>query len=441
MSIPCLHQAPLMHPSSTRGGSQRDRRSGYDPSRPLFPDREDWRREQQKGTDRPVLFYSERPKKNKRREDDLHNKIATNRKYVAEVVQSPVDMSRAESTKTGWAGKDYRYRADRASIDKAWREGTIGIVMKNMMFKTLFHSNRTMYLVDGKGTAFGLVTDIPAWMYKPEVVWGGRNFLEQVPCECIGYRDRCGDRTEADINANSRGPHWYNVAGVDRQIKGAPGLTSHHVDHMKETTDMLQKHTAIYRLITYASSILKMRFPSLADRVDRCAQKLAEQGWEHAMPMFGYWYNFCINCPRPNSNLGVSTLPHVDGKNLALMVCAVFVWGKFNSKEKAFLVLWEARLIIELPVGVLILYPSSLFIHFNIDLSTLHVVTTQDGSLPTPANSTPLQNVEGRGSIVMFNQASMFQLAELGCTVKEAQQAGKTSTCDNSGHVSCLPVP
>ena len=43
--------------------------------------------------------------------------------------------------------------------------------------------------------------------------------------------------------------------------------------------------------------------------------------------------------------------------------------GKFDHKEKAWLVLWEAKLIIEIPPGALILYPSSLFLHFNVDIS------------------------------------------------------------------------
>ncbi len=43
--------------------------------------------------------------------------------------------------------------------------------------------------------------------------------------------------------------------------------------------------------------------------------------------------------------------------------------GTFAYKEKAWLVLWEAGLIIELPPGVLLFYPSSLFVHFNVDIT------------------------------------------------------------------------
>ncbi len=139
----------------------------------------------------------------------------------------------------------------------------------------------------------------------------------------------------------------------------------------------------------YAKNIMDTRFPALAQRVYDCEAALRARGEgleAHATPQFGTFYNYCINGPREGIVDGVSTGPHVDGKNLALMFCAVFVWGtyvycilpqrrsrsssgKFDHTEKAWLVLWEAKLIIELPAGVLMYYPSSLFTHFNVDMS------------------------------------------------------------------------
>ncbi len=72
------------------------------------------------------------------------------------------------------------------------------------------------------------------------------------------------------------------------------------------------------------------RFPALAQRVYDCESKLRAHGEgleAHASPLFGTFYNYCINGPREGVVDGVSTGPHVDGKNLALMFCAVFVWG------------------------------------------------------------------------------------------------------------------
>ena len=59
---------------------------------------------------------------------------------------------------------------------------------------------------------------------------------------------------------------------------------------------------------------------------------------------------------------------------------------------------------------------------------------TTDGDLwPTPENSTPISDGDdqGRGSLVWFNQASMYQASEtqLG-SVKEAKNVGHPGTTD-----------
>lgn len=70
----------------------------------------------------------------------------------------------------------------------------------------------------------------------------------------------------------------------------------------------------------------------------------------------------------------------------------------------------------------------------------LDIVTTVDGSLPTPETAQSIHSVPNRGSVVLFNQASLFQLAELGKPVQDARKAGLATTCDNSVHVQSLPI-
>lgn len=41
-----------------------------------------------------------------------------------------------------------------------------------------------------------------------------------------------------------------------------------------------------------------------------------------------------------------------------------------EADELIWLVMWEAGLIIQVPAGVLILYPSALLLHFNFDISS-----------------------------------------------------------------------
>ena len=41
--------------------------------------------------------------------------------------------------------------------------------------------------------------------------------------------------------------------------------------------------------------------------------------------------------------------------------------GNFDDAEKVWLVIWELDIIIQIPAGVFVLYPSSIFYHFNVD--------------------------------------------------------------------------
>ncbi|KAM5541924.1 hypothetical protein V8D89_004234 [Ganoderma adspersum] len=93
----------------------------------------------------------------------------------------------------------------------------------------------------------------------------------------------------------------------------------------------------------------------------------------------------CINGVRSHDSVhGISCKPHTNAQNLAIMICALFIYSDFDWHEKALLVIWEARLIIQLPIGVVFLYPSALFIHFNLNISdfTNHIVTTTNGPWP-----------------------------------------------------------
>ncbi|KAJ3908052.1 hypothetical protein F5879DRAFT_794344, partial [Lentinula edodes] len=166
--------------------------------------------------------------------------------------------------------------------------------------------------------------------------------------------------SEDDMQNNSRGDHWFSIAGHDRNNR--------------------QRRN-------YGCNILRVRFPAIAQRYqDSVDYMKAKFGIE---AMFGLFFNFCLNSAREGVPR-VFCRPHVDWKNTAF-------------------------------------------------------VTTQNGEKPTRENSTPLyscacsshdQNspwakAEGRGSMVWFNQASMFQTSELGInTLREAKEAGMDTNCD-----------
>ena len=58
---------------------------------------------------------------------------------------------------------------------------------------------------------------------------------------------------------------------------------------------------------------------------------------------------------------------------------------------------------------------------------------------PTPQNGEPINGIKGRGSIVFFNQASLFQYAELGSTIGEAEAQGASTAANNEPYLASLP--
>jgi len=128
------------------------------------------------------------------------------------------------------------------------------------------------------------------------------------------------------------------------------------------------------------ASHMEREFPKIVERYRKCAKAL------NIVPLFYPFFNWCINAPRAKKRQKrVHCKPHVDAQNLAIGICVLWIYsklhlhftvqkqvtpstGKFNSKERSWLVIWEAGVILELPAGVFLMYPSSLFFHFNIDL-------------------------------------------------------------------------
>ena len=136
----------------------------------------------------------------------------------------------------------------------------------------------------------------------------------------------------------------------------------------------------------WASSVVRLIFPGIADRFNRSAEWHKEHN-PGVEPMFGLFWNLCINAWFPGGRR-IHTTPHSDSKN-PVGVCILLVYvlpgcesslleafracpdsgaDKFNHQKRSWLVLWEAGVVVELPPWVLVAYPSSLFFHFNIDV-------------------------------------------------------------------------
>lgn len=96
-------------------------------------------------------------------------------------------------------------------------------------------------------------------------------------------------------------------------------------------------------------------------------------------PLYGLYWNFCLNWGR--SRKFVMCLPHSDAANLAIGLCTIFIMGElsnwtqstdadwhpglFRSRERCWLCIWDTGIVIEIPAGTALTYPSALFYHFN----------------------------------------------------------------------------
>ncbi|KAF9044589.1 hypothetical protein BDZ89DRAFT_1059069 [Hymenopellis radicata] len=276
-------------------------------------------------------------------------------------------------------------------------------------------------------------------IFRSKITPGMAALAAEFGAEAAAFVKACKPPSDSDIAGNLRGNHWFCIAGADRNNKSVPALSKWHEENAPIIKEYFCPKRVFNRANGIANDLVAILFPAIAARFQACADYMRTN---HKMePMFGRFWNWCLNAPLA----GVKRVfcdPHVDFKNLALAVCVVFVYGIFNHREKAWLVIWEAGICLELPPGVFLLYPSSLFYHFNVD-----IVTTPDGARPTQQNSTPLSgptltrpaNVSeedweagnGRGSVVWFNQASMFQTSETGFnTLAEARLEGYSGNAD-----------
>ncbi|THU99055.1 hypothetical protein K435DRAFT_856024 [Dendrothele bispora CBS 962.96] len=248
--------------------------------------------------------------------------------------------------------------------------------------------------------------------------------------------------TQKDMDSNTRGSHWYSILGMDRNNREEPQYSKFHLNNPHLMDQFFKQGDTLMELTEIGCGMMRSHFPQIWERFHNAAESL------HKMygirPPFGVFWNFCLNSPRRGIKR-VFCNPHIDAKNVALGLCMIFVYGHFDHSQKCWLVIWEAGIALELPPGVFLLYPSSLFIHFNIDLKDLPLYTTKNNEPPTRDNLQSLtcdctaeahakdrdwQEASGRGSMVWFNQATMFQSAELGYnTIKQAREAGMNTDC------------
>ncbi|KAF8219842.1 hypothetical protein L208DRAFT_1337394, partial [Tricholoma matsutake] len=162
------------------------------------------------------------------------------------------------------------------------------------------------------------------------------------------------------------GPHFPCIIGHQRQYQWSADLTAFHKNNLAKV-EVFMKAPIIIRINRWVEQVMWPVFPRVAKRFDESSSWYKKRG---IVPLFGMYWNLCINASFPNQ-VRVHCGPHADQKNI-VGICTLLVYelpGKnFNHTMRSWLVIWEAGVVIELPPWVLLLYPSSLLYHFNIDI-------------------------------------------------------------------------
>ncbi|KAK0188514.1 hypothetical protein F5146DRAFT_1140036 [Armillaria mellea] len=329
------------------------------------------------------------------------------------VEENGLDATSLPASSTGWQGQWFNPFLG-SLIKEKFVNRTLGPILQG--FKCLLFHPESQHLTRILNAAGRLI--IFQSMAMPWIV----DSMDIIVQEVKEFVQNCQPFTDAHTEGNVRGRHWFCIAGHDQQNKQIPAATAWQTQNQEAIAKAFTPGTFLACLNSVATSLTRHEFPSVGDRVQQCASYMDQV--YGITPLFGLFWNFCLNmwwAGIPH----VFCDPHIDKNNLACAICAIFVFGNFCSREKCWLVIWEGMLIIEVPPGMFLLYPSSLFYHFNVDMKDLEIVTTQNGDIPTRTNSHPLYNQwdegEERGSMVWFNQATMFQSLELGIeTMKQA---------------------
>ncbi|KAI4521716.1 hypothetical protein K525DRAFT_269594 [Schizophyllum commune Loenen D] len=360
-----------------------------------------------------------------------------------------LDAKKLRVTSTGWQGLNINRLEEGAAIRylHANAPNELAILLRDF--------RRVPYADDFSKAQVTIITDCEnrAVIARGVVqLWMLRGALAELERDTHKFFRIClVPFTEADMAANARGAHYFSIIGIHRNNLEDAARAKFDVDNAEAIAWFFREGGPMRRFDAEVSAFVRSHFPRIVERIEGAAKAIKAMFGDDIRPKYGrrlgdeegIFYNFCANAPRPFAGIPrVHCSPHVDHKNLAICVCVILIYGHFNHRERCWLVIWEAGLIIELPPGVMLAYPSSLFFHWNVDVCDLdkaEIVVTEDGQKPDleKGNTKPLTDHEkwdkahGRGSMVWFNQATLFQSAELGVkTIKAATARRMNATSD-----------
>jgi hypothetical protein len=127
----------------------------------------------------------------------------------------------------------------------------------------------------------------------------------------------------------------------------------------------------IKRIAGHASSLFKTYFPRMHAYYQETLEALLK-AHPHLRPAFlhdapgGGHIPWCA--ASPNVGERVVTFPHTDQANLAAGICVVAALKGFNPDKGGHLIFWDLGLVVRFPPGTVILLPSALLLHSNVQI-------------------------------------------------------------------------
>ncbi|KAJ7862608.1 hypothetical protein B0H14DRAFT_3863084 [Mycena olivaceomarginata] len=115
-------------------------------------------------------------------------------------------------------------------------------------------------------------------------------------------------------------------------------------------------------MANFASGVFALWVPRLYQHYHNNDQKLRIKHPDLRHPFVGSIFS----CAAFNFGPNVWTFKHRDVLNLAFGWCAIQALGQFDATKGGHLILWDLKLVIEFPMGALVLIPSATLSHSNV---------------------------------------------------------------------------
>ncbi|KAJ3832147.1 hypothetical protein F5878DRAFT_548567, partial [Lentinula raphanica] len=158
----------------------------------------------------------------------------------------------------------------------------------------------------------------------------------------------------------------------------------YHPDKDQELLNRIHDMPCFQRLAGHASTAFRMWAPRLysfyAGYMDQLRKMMPDL-------VFNFW-NSIFACCTLNFGPTTTTVEHVDHMNYCYGWCAITALGSFDFRLGGHLVLWDLKLVVEVPPGWTMLIPSAFLRHSN----------------------TSLQPGETRFSLTQYTAAGLFRI-------------------------------